>query len=156
LECGNEQKPQSPTVEVAEVTQKDVPVISEWVGTLDGMVNAILRAQETRSKEVGKVPLELILSDGSTFPHRGEVAFADRQVDVRTGTIRVATVFPNPQNLLRPLTLTLSSKGRREITFDNTDENLGRFYYGKDYKGNWKRDSGFARQPDRGGRCLAG
>jgi membrane fusion protein (multidrug efflux system) len=48
------------------------------------------------------VALELILSDGTTYPHKGEFAFADRQVDVRTGTIRVATIFPNPQNLLRP------------------------------------------------------
>jgi membrane fusion protein (multidrug efflux system) len=49
-----------------------------------------------------KIPLELILSDGSTYPKKGEFAFADRQVDVSTGTIRVATIFPNPQNILRP------------------------------------------------------
>ena len=61
-----------------------------------------MRAQERRSRQVGKVPLDLILSDGSTYPYKGEVAFADRQVDVRTGTIRVAATFPNPQNLLRP------------------------------------------------------
>jgi membrane fusion protein (multidrug efflux system) len=62
-----------------------------------------MRAMERRSKQqVGKVPLELILSDGTTYPQKGEFAFADRQVDVRTGTIRVATTFPNPQKLLRP------------------------------------------------------
>jgi len=61
-----------------------------------------MRAQERRPKQVGKVPLELILSDGSTYPHKGEVAFADREVDARTGTIRVAAIFSNPQNLLRP------------------------------------------------------
>jgi len=61
-----------------------------------------MRAEERRSKQVGKVSLELILSDGTTYPQKGEFAFADRQVDVRTGTIRVATIFSNPQNLLRP------------------------------------------------------
>jgi membrane fusion protein (multidrug efflux system) len=61
-----------------------------------------MRAMERRPKQVGKVPLDLILSDGSTYPYKGEVAFADRQVDVRTGTIRVGTIFPNPQSLLRP------------------------------------------------------
>jgi membrane fusion protein (multidrug efflux system) len=61
-----------------------------------------MRAQERRLKPAGKVVLDLILSDGSTYPYKGEVAFADRQVDVRTGTIRVAAIFPNPQNLLRP------------------------------------------------------
>ena len=61
-----------------------------------------MQAQERRPNQVGKVPLELILSDGSTYPHKGEVAFADREVDARTGTIRVAALFSNPQNLLRP------------------------------------------------------
>jgi len=61
-----------------------------------------MRAQERRAKQQGAVSLELILSDGNTYPHKGEVAFADREVDVRTGTIRVATIFPNPQSLLRP------------------------------------------------------
>jgi len=61
-----------------------------------------MRAMERRSKQAGKVPLDLILSDGSAYPYKGEIAFADRQVDVRTGTIRVANLFPNPKNLLRP------------------------------------------------------
>lgn len=63
-----------------------------------------LKAAERRSKHaiLGKIPLELILADGSTYPKKGEFAFADRQVDVRTGTIRVAMIFPNPQNILRP------------------------------------------------------
>jgi RND family efflux transporter MFP subunit len=48
------------------------------------------------------IPLQLILSDGSTYPHSGRVLFADRQVDVQTGTIRIAAAFPNPGNVLRP------------------------------------------------------
>lgn len=46
--------------------------------------------------------LEMVLSDGSTYPHRGRFLLVDRQVDVKTGTIRVAAVFPNPGNVLRP------------------------------------------------------
>jgi membrane fusion protein (multidrug efflux system) len=46
--------------------------------------------------------IELILSDGSIFPQRGRVYFADRQVDVKTGTILVTVLFPNPGNFLRP------------------------------------------------------
>ena len=46
--------------------------------------------------------LELILADGKVFPHKGRVYFADRQVDERTGTIKVAALFPNPGNILRP------------------------------------------------------
>ena len=46
--------------------------------------------------------LELILADGSIFPYKGRLSFADRQVDTGTGTIKIATLFPNPANLLRP------------------------------------------------------
>jgi membrane fusion protein (multidrug efflux system) len=46
--------------------------------------------------------LELILADGRVFPHKGKFYFADRQVDERTGTIKIATLFPNPGNILRP------------------------------------------------------
>jgi len=39
--------PPPPVVEVADVIQKDVPIIHEWVGTTDGLVNATIRAQVT-------------------------------------------------------------------------------------------------------------
>jgi membrane fusion protein (multidrug efflux system) len=45
---------------------------------------------------------DLILADGSTYPHHGEWFAADNQVDVRTGSLRVAALFPNPGNILRP------------------------------------------------------
>jgi membrane fusion protein (multidrug efflux system) len=48
------------------------------------------------------IPLQLILSNGSTFGHSGTILFADRQVDQQTGTIRIAAAFPNPGNILRP------------------------------------------------------
>lgn len=61
-----------------------------------------LKAMEERSKRAEKAVLELILSDGSIYPHKGEFTFADRQVDPNTGTIKIASLFPNPGNLLRP------------------------------------------------------
>jgi len=48
------------------------------------------------------IPLQLTLADGSTFPYRGRIIFADRQVDAQTGTIQIVGEFPNPRNLLRP------------------------------------------------------
>src|SRR6201987_3517112 len=39
--------PGSPDVEVVQVVQKDVPIYGEWIGTLDGLVNADVRAQGT-------------------------------------------------------------------------------------------------------------
>jgi RND family efflux transporter MFP subunit len=46
--------------------------------------------------------LQLILADGSTYPDEGKFYFADRQVDESTGAIRLAGLFPNPNNVLRP------------------------------------------------------
>ena len=61
-----------------------------------------VRAGEQGGEKPEPKPLELILADGSTYPRTGKLFFADRQVDVKTGTIQVATLFPNPGNLLRP------------------------------------------------------
>ena len=36
-----------PEVMVAQVEQRDVPIYGEWIGTLDGLVNADVRAQVT-------------------------------------------------------------------------------------------------------------
>jgi len=46
--------------------------------------------------------LQLILADGTTYPSEGTFYFTDRQVDPTTGAIRIAALFPNPGNVLRP------------------------------------------------------
>jgi membrane fusion protein (multidrug efflux system) len=45
---------------------------------------------------------ELILADGTVYPHKGKILLTDRQVDPSTGTIRLVAAFPNPGNILRP------------------------------------------------------
>jgi membrane fusion protein (multidrug efflux system) len=45
---------------------------------------------------------EIQLVDGTLFPQRGRFYFADREVDARTGSIRIAVRAANPGNLLRP------------------------------------------------------
>jgi len=52
--------------------------------------------------EVSKLPLELILSDGSTYARKGRFFFADREVNQSTGSIQLTALFPNPGNILRP------------------------------------------------------
>lgn len=49
-----------------------------------------------------RIPLELMLADGKVYEQRGTIYFADREVNPATGAIRIAGVFPNPNNLLRP------------------------------------------------------
>ncbi len=55
-----------------------------------------------RAEQEKHLGLEMILADGSRYPHEGSFSFADRQVDVKTGTLRLQGLFPNPGNILRP------------------------------------------------------
>jgi len=55
-----------------------------------------------RGASVVQIELELILADGTDYPQKGSFFFADRQVDQKTGAIRMAGIFPNPGNVLRP------------------------------------------------------
>ena len=54
---------------------------------------------EMRGKPGG---LEMVLTNGELYPHRGTFIFVNRQVDERTGTLLVKGEFANPGNLLRP------------------------------------------------------
>ena len=49
-----------------------------------------------------KGSLSLVLSDGTVYAAKGDPFMADRNVDVKTGTILLAATFPNPAHLLRP------------------------------------------------------
>jgi hypothetical protein len=66
-------EPTAPEVEVAAVEQKDIPVYREWIGTLDGQVNAAIRSQVT-----GYL-LTQDYSEGS-FVKKGQMLF---QIDPR-------------------------------------------------------------------------
>ena len=59
----------------------------------------------TKQKIRGSDPtvhIELILADGSLYPHKGKMDFIDRNVDPSTGAILIQATFPNPDRLIRP------------------------------------------------------
>jgi membrane fusion protein (multidrug efflux system) len=58
--------------------------------------------ETTRQQADQSLRLQLILADGSPYPREGRFYFADRQVNESTGAIRIAALFPNPGNILRP------------------------------------------------------
>jgi membrane fusion protein (multidrug efflux system) len=59
-------------------------------------------SEASRLEADKQLRLQLILADGSTYAHEGSFYFADRQVNESTGAIRIAGLFPNPDNILRP------------------------------------------------------
>jgi len=61
--------------------------------------NPIESEREARAREI---ELELVLADGTVYPYKGQFYVADREVNTQTGAIRLAGLFPNPGNILRP------------------------------------------------------
>jgi membrane fusion protein (multidrug efflux system) len=49
-----------------------------------------------------KIPVSLILSDGSFYDQTGSINITNRQIDPSTGSFLVQAIFPNPNRLLRP------------------------------------------------------
>ncbi len=64
--------------------------------------NRLYPTEATRQTQEKHMPLELILADGTTYAKKGRVSFADRAVNQNTGAIRIAGLFDNPGNILRP------------------------------------------------------
>jgi membrane fusion protein, multidrug efflux system len=60
------------------------------------------RGQERRRAGAAPLKFELLLSDGSVHPEKGDLVFVDRAVDPETGTILVEVAFPNPGATIRP------------------------------------------------------
>jgi RND family efflux transporter MFP subunit len=58
--------------------------------------------EATVEEQRRRIPLQLLLADGNVYERPGRIYFADREVNPATGAIRIAGVFPNPNNLLRP------------------------------------------------------
>jgi membrane fusion protein (multidrug efflux system) len=46
--------------------------------------------------------LQMIMPNGSVYPHKGQFYYLDRQVNNNTGTFNVYALFPNPERILRP------------------------------------------------------
>jgi len=65
--------PRPPEVQVVPVQQRDVPIYHEWIGTLDGLVNAAIKAQ------VSGYLLSQNYTEGS-FVRKGQLLF---QIDPR-------------------------------------------------------------------------
>jgi len=113
----------SPIAGLIGRTEEDVgSLVGRGEATLLGTVSSIdpiyvtfsvseaeyLRFMEDRRKRgLGEedpepTPIELLLADDSTYEFPGAVAFADRAVDMTTGTLELIASFPNPEGLLRP------------------------------------------------------
>jgi len=61
-----------------------------------------IKEHQEKGRARDEPELQLILTDGSTYPSPGRFYVVNRQVDQQTATIQVQAVFPNPDGILRP------------------------------------------------------
>jgi membrane fusion protein, multidrug efflux system len=66
----------------------------------DYLIYQKMRSEGKMKGSAGEI--DLVLADGSIFPHKGRMIIADRAVDLKTGTLNLVAEFPNPNALLRP------------------------------------------------------
>ena len=57
---------------------------------------------DERDRYLSKLEFQLLLADGTVFPQKGSFYAEDRNLDAKTGSIKIEITFPNPGNLLRP------------------------------------------------------
>jgi RND family efflux transporter MFP subunit len=57
---------------------------------------------DERERYLQGLEFDLSLADGNPYPHKGKFYAEDRNLDTKTGAIRMELTFPNPGNRLRP------------------------------------------------------
>ncbi len=57
---------------------------------------------QLRVPKNGAYEVEVVLSDGSIFPQKGRITFADAEYNSQTGTFLLRATLPNPKVVLRP------------------------------------------------------
>jgi RND family efflux transporter MFP subunit len=98
IQMGDLVGPGSANNELTTVSQVDP--IRAYIGLSEKQYLRFAERKQNGNHE--PIPLELKLADNSVYPHNGKFFFAGRAVDVSTGTIKIAALFPNANNVLRP------------------------------------------------------
>lgn len=108
-------------VRVGNLVGQSEPTLLTTVSTLDPVrvrfalseqqylkvADRLAKAQQETAQEsdaAGRRPatLDLILADGTVYPHKGRITVVERQIDISTGTLALEALFPNPEFSLRP------------------------------------------------------
>jgi RND family efflux transporter MFP subunit len=103
-------------VDKGNLVGKNEPTLLATVSSIDPMFVDFSISEAEYLRLVKRVPglgrgevpkerapsLDLLLADGTQFPHKGRPVFIDRAIDLKTGTIQVRAEFPNPERVLRP------------------------------------------------------
>jgi membrane fusion protein (multidrug efflux system) len=78
----------------------DNPIAIDFI--IDEKSLQYLLTIQSAKKTVNDSIFKVTLPDNSDYKYNGELSIIDRAVDPQTGTIKIRTVFPNPDQTLRP------------------------------------------------------
>jgi membrane fusion protein (multidrug efflux system) len=126
--------PQTPTLLTTVSTAN--PILAQFAASEQEYLMAVKSTKgSTRDARTAlrTLSFDLVLADGSTYPHKGRLQYIDREVDVRTGTINFQIAFPNPGNVLRPggygtvKTVVKTERGALEVPQRALSELQGRY-----------------------------
>lgn len=95
--------PMGPTSQLTYVAKLDPIWINFSVSQneIAKMQEEVAKGQLMRPKDMG-YEVEIELSDGTRYPYKGRLSFADPSFSKDTGTFLVRAEFPNPKSVLRP------------------------------------------------------
>ena len=102
VQVGNLVGPNNPNSPPLTIVSTVDPIRVWFNATEQEYLNNIEHNPTHPERAEKQLQLDLVLADGSTYEHKGRFYIADRNVDLKTGSIKLAGVFPNPGNLLRP------------------------------------------------------
>src|SRR5262245_20115898 len=102
------------TGELTTVSTVD-PIKAYYNVTEQAYINftKLFATESDRYTRLGQLEVELILANGEVYPLKGKIYATDRQISATTGALRVAALFPNPNDALRP-----GQFGRIRVKFD--------------------------------------
>ncbi len=91
------------TGELTTVSQID-PIKVYYNVTEQAYINFanLFTNENDRTDRLKQLEIQLILADGTTYPHVGSIYAPDRQIGLTTGALRLEGLFPNPRRALRP------------------------------------------------------
>ncbi len=80
------------------------PIKAYYYVTEQAYINftKLFSTEAGRSQRLKQLEIDLVLTDGSVYAHKGQIYAADREIGPTTGALRLEALFPNPEYALRP------------------------------------------------------
>lgn len=92
----------SSSVSTPLITVSDDDEVYAYFSLTENQILSLTRRNGTSSGIIRSMPgVELLLSDGSAYGHKGRIDAVSGTVDTRTGAVSVRATFPNPGKILR-------------------------------------------------------